>query len=131
MNHWRYRLLTGILFWLVMQVHGEVTACLPNSPAGMFAFHFSAALVDFFLLVSASDLISGRLCGDIQTLCFVSIVVNFLGFIAYQAYVPPVFYNTAMWVLAYVQWARLLLSDRYDLDGLGRNIFRCADSRRA
>ena len=130
MNHWRSRVLTGLLFWLSMRVHSEALAFLPNTPGGMLAFHFSAAMVDFFLLVSVSGLVSGRLCDDMEALCWLSMIVNFFGFIAYLAYASPVFYNAVMWGITYVQWARLLVADRYDSDCIGRHFFRGHDTRR-
>jgi hypothetical protein len=131
MNTWRARITAMVLFWLVMQVHSEATAFVPNTPAGMFVFHWSAALADYALMFSLPGLLNGRLCDDLETLCLVSMIVNFIGFIAYLAYVPPVFYNVLMWGLAYVQWARLLLTDRHDLDDLGHSIVRRLDSRGA
>ena len=128
MNTWRNRIATGLLFWLVMQVHSETTAAVPNTPAGMLLFHWSAAFADYVLMLSLPSLVDGRLCDDLEILCLASMVVNFLGFIAYLAYASPVFYNVFMWGLAYVQWGRLLLTDRHDLDDLGHNIVRRLDS---
>ena len=130
MNPWRYRALTGFMFWLAMRVHGEIASFLPNTLEGMAAFHLSAALVDFLLLVIVSVLVSGRLCDAMETLCYVSMCVNFMGFIAYVCYFPPVFYNTVMWGLSYVQFARLLVADRYDSDYMGWHFFRSDAARR-
>jgi hypothetical protein len=131
MNIWRNRIATGILFWLVMQVHSEATESVPNTPAGMLLFHWSAAFADYVLMRSLPGLVDGRLCDDLETLCLVSMVANFMGFIAYLAYAPPVFYNVFMWGLAYVQWGRLFLTDRHDLDDLGHSIVRRLDTRGA
>jgi hypothetical protein len=131
MNNWRNRIATGLLFWLMMQVHSVATANVSNTTGGMLLFHWSAALADYVLMLSLPSLLDGRLCDDIETLCLVSMIVNFIGFIAYLAYAPPVFYNVFMWGLAYVQWGRLLVTDRYDRDNLGHNFIRRLDSRGA
>lgn len=111
MNDWRFRGVFGILIWVTMQLHSMMTESLPNTDAGMLIFHGSAALVDFILLYSAPSFMVGQLCDDIQRLCLASIVVNFLGWLAYTAYAPPLIYNTVMWGLSYAQWGRLLIVD--------------------
>jgi hypothetical protein len=126
MNCWRSRLIVGVVFWLALDIHAEVTANLPNTPAGMLVFHGSAAAVDFFLLWSTPWLLSGRLCTDMEILCAVSIVGNALGWALYLAYAPPVFFNTFMWGLSYVQWGRLLLPDRHAADSIGFDVLRSA-----
>lgn len=129
MNHWRARLIAGLVFWLVMQSHGYSTEQLPNTPQGMFWFHGSAALLDLFLMYGIPKILSGRLCDDLQVMCIASIVVNFLGWIAYLSHADPIFYNTLSWGLAYAQWGRLLLVDRHDVDRLGFNLVRGAGYR--
>jgi hypothetical protein len=124
MNTWRSRFIVFAAFWLVMQIHGDVTHCLPNTPGGMLVFHGSAAAVDLFLLYCVPWLLEGRLCDDIQTLCLVSIVANLAGWLLYLAYASPVLYNTFMWGLAYVQWLRILVVDRNDADTLGFHLVR-------
>lgn len=127
MNGWRSRVLLAALMLLTMQIHAAVMADVPNTDGGMLQFHLSAAVVDLFLLYCAPRFTAGRLCGDMQTLCLVSIVANFVGWIAYMAYAPPIFYNTFMWGLSYVQWARLLLVDRHGDDCLGLYLVRGAN----
>jgi len=90
----------------------------------MLAFHLSAAAVDLLLLKSAPRFISGRLCSDMQFLCLVSMSANFVGWIAYTAYAPPIFYNAFMWGLSYVQWGRLLLVDHHGADYLRVDLVR-------
>ncbi len=130
MNHWRNRLCTGLLLLLTMLVHGEATSGVPNTPGGMFLFHFSAALVDFFIIASLPGFVEGRLCDDLEMLCLVSMVANFIGFVAYMTYFSPFFYNAFMWSLAYAQLGRLFFTDHHGLDGMERNIVRRPDLRR-
>lgn len=115
MNDWRYRLMLLAIMLAVPQVHawGWYFIGVINSDEGMALFHGSAAAVDFLILWCAPRFISGRLCDYTQTLCIVSVVANYVGWIAYTAYAPPIFYNTFMWGLSYVQWAVLLLVDRH------------------
>ena len=111
MNGWRSRLFAGLLIALGWYIHSKATSGLPNTPYGMLAFHGSAFTVDLFLLYCMPRFVTGRICDDMQFLCLLSIVVNFAGWIAYLAYVSPVYYNTFMWGLAHVQAIRLLIVD--------------------
>lgn len=119
MNDWRSRLYVAIILIAVMQFHSIITESWDNTLFLMTMFHGSAATFDLLILYSVSKLISGRLRDDMQTLCLVSIVINFIGWIAYLAYAPPVFYNITMWGLTYVQFGRLLYVDDHDVDSLG------------
>jgi hypothetical protein len=129
MNGWRARLLLCLLLWLSMQLHAVAVAGVPNTPQGMLAFHGSAAALDVVLTCSAHFLVSGRLCDDMENLCLFSAVGNALGWALYLASTSPVFYNTFMWGLSYVQWGRLLYVDRNDADAdhSGVDLVRLAD----
>lgn len=129
MNGWRSRVQLALTMALAMLIHSMVMADVPNTDEGMLQFHLSAAAVDLLLLYSAPRFIAGRLCRDVQTLCLVSIVANFVGWIAYVAYAPPIFYNIFMWSLAYVQFGRILLVDHHGTDDLGFDLVRGADRR--
>lgn len=109
---------------MMMKAHEFSTSGLPNSPAGMLTFHGSAALCDLILLYAVPVFLADRLCDDMQALCIASMVVNFVGWILYMAYAPPIFYNVISWVVAYVQWGRLLLVDRDDIDPMGLHLVR-------
>lgn len=127
---WRSRIFTALLFFAAMKIHELSTADLPNSPAGMLMFHGSAALVDLILLYAVPALTNDRLCDDMQALCLASMVVNFVGWILYMAYAPPIFYNVVSWSLAYVQWLRLFMVDRDDSHLMGLHLVRGADHGR-
>jgi hypothetical protein len=114
MNTLRFRALFGLIIWLGWYVHISATRFLPNTPEGMLIFHGSAAAVDLFLVYSAPRLLEGKLCDDTQNLCLASIIGNAVGWAFYLAYLPPVFYNTFMEILGYVQWARLFMVDDHD-----------------
>ena len=124
MNLLRFRVLFALVVWLAWYVHADVTATLPNTPEAMLLFHGSAATVDLFLVYSAPRFLEAKLCDDIQTLCLVSIVGNALGWAFYLAYLPPVFFNTTMEILGYVQLARLFMVDRHDANDLGCDLVR-------
>lgn len=109
MNCWRSRILTGAIFGASMGIHSMCTAHVSNTDGGMLVFHGSAALFDLFLIYMVSAFLSGQLASDMEALCIASIVANFVGWIAYTAYAPPIYYNVFMWGLAYVQWARLFI----------------------
>ena len=109
MNTWRDRAKMILLFFAVGQIHDIVAAPWPNTREWMLAYHGSAALCDFALLACAANTLTGRLSFEMQVLCWFSIVLNFLGWIAYLAYAPPAPYDVLMQGLIYVQYFWLLL----------------------
>jgi hypothetical protein len=126
-NSWQSRLLFAVALWLANVIHRDLVADVSNTPVGMLAYHGLAALFDMLLLICAPLMLSGRLCDDLQALCLASMVINFLGWIAYLAYAPPSLYNWMIWSCGYVQWARLLYVDRHDADRLGFDLVPGAD----
>ena len=46
-----------------------------------------------------------------QRLCLMSMIVNFMGWLAYLAYLPHTFYDSAIMALGYAQLVRLLWVD--------------------
>lgn len=124
MNLLRYRIAMAAVLGLAIYIHSQCTAPLPNTDEGMLWFHGSAAAVDFFLLCITPYFFEGQLCDDMQTLSLVSIVGNALGWALYVAEIPPVLFNTFMWGLSYVQWARLFMVDRHDANALGCDMVR-------
>jgi hypothetical protein len=121
MTSWARRLFMWALITVVMIVHANATASLSNTPIGMLAFHGSAALLDWLLLLVAPAVLSGRLCDHTQWLCLLSIVGNAAGWLLYMAYAPPSFYNVFMWGLTVAQWLRLITPDRH-ADYLGLDL---------
>ena len=113
MNGWRSRVSLALVIALVMKVHFEVMGDVPNTDEGMALFHVSAMLCDLAILWCAPRFVAGRLRDDTQTLCLVSVVANLVGWKAYTAYAPPIYYDTFMWGLSYVQFGRLLLVGRH------------------
>lgn len=131
MNGWRSRLGMALLIFATMSAHSFLLAGVVNSPLGMLAFHGSAALVDFALLLAAPYWLAGRLCDDTEKLFFLSIIGNAAGWGLYMAYVPPVFYNVCMLGLSIAQWLRLLYVDRRDVDPMGSSVVFGRDRGRA
>lgn len=131
MNGWRSRLSAALVFWLVQQVHAFATQSLPNTPEGMHVFHGSAALADALLMLGVTRHLYGQLADDMEALCFASIIVNFIGWILYMAYAPPVIYNTLAYGVVYVQYLRLTWVDRNDAYRLGVRLVRRAHHGRA
>lgn len=129
-NHFSARLFVGLAIWLAASTHQKICVDVANTPAGMLIYHGAAMLFDFATLVVSAHALQGRLSDDMQTLCLVSMVVNFCGWIAYLAYAPPVTYNYAIGVLGYVQYIRLLLGDSYDANRLGNYLVRRRDISR-
>lgn len=126
MNSWLSRLKLLAVMLAGPNFHLAAWAIIGKSltDEGMALFHGSAAAVDFLILWCAPRFISGRLCDYTQTLCIVSVVANYVGWYAYTAYAPPIYYNNFMWGLSYVQWFVLLLVDRH-ADATGIDLVRC------
>lgn len=115
MNTWRARCAVAVLMIFVMLAHGEAAQSPRemNTPAGMLAFHGSAALLDWLLLCATPLAFDGRLCTHTQYLFLASIVGNAAGWILYMSYAPPSIYNVFMWVLTAAQLVRIFAPDRY------------------
>ena len=111
MNKWHDRLLVGLILWLAQHVHAEVNAPLPNTQPWALFFFGSAAMLEYLICRATPKFLSGRLCDDMMVLAYVCIVLDALGFLGYMTKTPSIYYNTVMWGISYVQWARLLFVD--------------------
>lgn len=124
---WRARLLMVLLIALAAVGHGSLLRGIPNTPAGMFAFHGSAALVDLALMYATPAVLYGHVARDTQALLLLSIIGNATGWVLYMAYVSPVYYNGFMWGLSGAQAIRLLMVSDDGLDSLGLHLVRGRD----
>lgn len=120
----------ALFLWLAAWTHAQVFAHAANTPWGMFTYHGGAALFDLLALVVCSYGLQGRLSNVMQTTCFVSMIINFLGWIAYILYAPPTAYNAAISGVSLVQLALLLFVGRYGSDYLGYGMVPCLDRGR-
>ncbi len=127
MNTLSARLFVGFALWFCSVVHHALVIDVANTPAGMLAYHGAALMFDYATLVVSATLLTGRLGDDMQILCLMAMIVNFVGWILYLAYAPPVPYNYAIGVLGYVQWARLILGDHH-VNRVGHHLVRRRDS---
>jgi hypothetical protein len=103
------RAIIGALVVGAMLLHSLLLDGVPNSPMGMLMFHGSAATFDLALLFACQNILLSDTSFDIEMLCMASILVNFLGWLAYLAYAPSVFYNSATIILTIILAARLLM----------------------
>lgn len=125
MNTWQKRVAMLCVLIGALTLHAFCLEGKQNTPVGLLGFHTSAALVDLILIRCAPILLSGRLLDHTQILCWISIVVNFIGWLVYMAYAPPFFYNTAQWILCLIQWGRLFIPDDKNVANLmGRGSVR-------
>lgn len=124
MNTWRSRASAAAMLFALAETHSAATFDLPNSEVGMLVYHGSAATMDLILIYTLPALLAGKVCDDMQLLCLAFIVVNFVGFLLYMAFSPPIIYNTISWGLAYVQYARLFILDSDHVDSVGGNLVR-------
>lgn len=121
---WHQRLAFCLLLVLVFNLHDIATSELGNTPETMLIYHGSAMLGDYFLLRIAPCFIRGNLCDDLQRLSLASMVCNFIGWLAYLAYVPPVFYDLSIMAVTYAQFTRLLLVDGGDALSIWSSLVR-------
>lgn len=122
MNTWQNRVLMFLVLALALGGHAACLQGKPNTPIGLLGFHTSAAIVDLILLRCAPLFLQDRLLEDTENLCWLSIAVNFMGWMLYMAYAPPFFYNTAQWILCAIQWGRLfIVDDDNAADTMGRS----------
>ena len=77
----------------------------------MLMYHGSAVAADLIIIYIAGYTLTGRISRDIMYINLCAIIVNFMGFLAYMAYLPPSFYNNAMAGIIFAQWARLIWTD--------------------
>jgi len=110
---WRGRLAMLALIGGAIGLHSFLMADIPNSPQGMLMFHGSAAGLDLLLLFCARFFLQPEMTTDIEVLFFLSILVNFFGWLAYIAYAPPIYYNSSMWALTVITAVRLLTKGDY------------------
>ena len=128
MSHrWEARLIYGCALWTSGAVHQNLVSCAENTPSGMFVYHFSAVAFDCLLIICAANLLRGRLSRDMQNLCWLSMIVNFIGWLLYMAYAPPITYNYAIAILGYVQYARLIYLGQNGINSAGYGNLRRDD----
>lgn len=120
-------MIYALALWLTGVVHHNLVQNVSNTPEGMFIYHASAAATDYLLLMCASSVLYGRLADDMQHMCLLSMVINFIGWVLYMAYAPPNTYDLAIGILSYVQYARLINLGIYGTDRVGESVFRGHD----
>lgn len=79
-----------------------------------FTYYAAAACFDLVTIVILSKVSNSRLSIDIQLVTFSSLLVNALGYMAYEAGVSSFYYNTALSAVLFVQLVRLLIVTRDD-----------------
>lgn len=131
MNTWRDRLLIGLLLLAAQQAHAAVNDPLPNTRAWMLFYFGTAATLEYAICRYLPRKLEGRLCDDMQVMAFVCIVLDALGFLGYMTKTPSIYYNTVMWGISYVQWARLLFVDGDHARSFWNSLVRGFNSGRA
>lgn len=79
-----------------------------------FAYHATAASFDLVTIYALSRVSRSRISFDIQVITFISLVVNSVGYIAYELYVPSIAYEFALFCVLTVQVFRLFKTTRHD-----------------
>ena len=110
LTEWQRRLMAGAAFFVISWVHGHSFG-FKNTPELMLICHGSAVAADLAVIYIAGYALTGRISRDIMYINLCAIIVNFMGFLAYMAYLPPSFYNKAMAGVIFAQWARLIWTD--------------------
>ncbi len=123
-NEEHMRVLAVFVLVAIQTIHAFLFSGVTNTPLGMLAYHGSASLSDLAIVMVIPSIVRRKIAYDIQRLSLCAIVVNFIGWLAYLAYLPPVTYNTIVVALGYAQLARLLWMDRNDFDHMGMHLVR-------
>jgi hypothetical protein len=85
-----------------------------------FAYHGTAAVGALAVMIMISRIIiPSPMIISIHRICIVSILMNFMGWVAWRAYLPPDPYNVAMLVVFI--WALITLSRKEPTHGVGRD----------
>ena len=131
MNTWRDRLLIGLLLLLFQWTWNDVNAPLPNTREFALLFFGGAATLEYLICRAIPKVLDGSLCDDMMVLAYVCIVLDALGFLGYMTKTPSTYYNTVMWGISYVQWARLLFVDSNHAASFWNSLVRGFNSGRA
>lgn len=121
------RLFAGVCFFIIERTHGQCFG-FKNTPELMLLYHGSAVLADMAVVGIAGYVLTGRLSRDIMWINLCAIITNFVGWGLYMKYYQPSFYNGAMSVIIFTQWARLLWVDDV-ADFLRYHVFRRRNCR--
>ena len=81
-------------------------------------YYGSAALVDLGIMIAISGISpTPTMVINLQRVCIVSIITNFLGWVMWLTYLPPIAYNYAYVFIYMVAVAVLLKKDQGDVGG--------------
>ena len=111
---WRGRLLIALLICAGFFTHAYILRDIPNSPEWMLFFHGTAAAVDLLILFCARFFLENDIRTDFEILCLLSVLGNFFGWIAYLAYLPPIYYDSGMWALTAITALRLMIKGDHE-----------------
>jgi len=81
-------------------------------------YYGSAALVDLGIMIAMSGISpTPAMVINLQRICIASIVTNFLGWVMWLTYLPPIAYNYAYVFIYIVAFAVLIKRDKGDVGG--------------
>lgn len=81
-------------------------------------YYGSAALVDLGIMIAVSGISpTPAMVINLQRVCIVSIITNFLGWVMWLTYLPPIAYNYAYVFIYIVAFAVLIKRDKGDVGG--------------
>ncbi len=109
-----HRFFAAVVFVCVAWGHEVFFAHL-----GGFAYYASAASADLAIIILTSFLIDPpKMVLTLHRICLVSIVLNFIGWVAWRLYLPPEPYSAAM--LCVFIWALVIFisRDKKDVGGI-------------
>ena len=81
-------------------------------------YYGSAALVDLGIMIAISGISpTPAMVINLQRVCIVSIITNFLGWVMWLTYLPPIAYNYAYVFICMIAFAVLIKRDERDVGG--------------
>jgi len=111
---WRRRLLIALLICAGFVTHAYILRDIPNSPEWMLVFHGTAAAFDLLILFCARFFLNSDIRTDFEILSLLSVLGNFLGWIAYLLYYSPIYYDNGMYFLAIITALRLIIKGDHE-----------------
>ena len=95
----RRAIVAGVFAFLVIP-HWYISHLVPLDSPDFWVVYLSAALTDLFIIsVIIHISLPSKLCSQIQFVCLLSIAINLMGWIMWERYSEPDFYNWCITVL--------------------------------
>lgn len=80
-----------------------------------FEYYGTAAVVSVFIITALNYLPTTPLSADLQAINFMYIIAHFIGWVMYNAYLEPFWYNTLVLTIFVIEFLRLIVITKKDI----------------